>query len=504
MTLCSLVCVRVLKHNAPSMALSPGTRLGPYDKLFAVGVSATCEVWRAREHAPPSRCCHQNPARRSRFKWRAETELRTRRAGVCDSARRVFALVALVVASSLTITYPRVLAQAQGKPAACNQAAADAITFVDLPGHPFTPIPTRDGCWIFVSMPNPKNGPQSGVAVLRRDGGTVSLVRVIPTNGGPEGMVLTHDGKVLIGAMDDRIVFLDTGRMVSGKAGAVLGYLREPEYHGELGEMKVTTPGAVYVNVTSNDRFLFVSDEWAQRITVINLEKARTSGFKEGSVIGMIPTGGLPIAVTLSPDERYLYTTAEAADKKWGWPIECKPEGQDPATVKPEYPQGAVVIVDVARAKVDPQNSVIAKVAAGCSPVRLAISPKGDRVYVTARNANAMLAFDTGKLLDDPEHALIGKVPVGPSPVGIEVVDAGDKIVVANSNRFARDANNKQNLSVIDAAKVASGAAAVLGMIPAGGFPRELRVTTDGRTLLVTNFASNMLELVDLARLPLH
>ena len=34
-------------------------------------------------------------------------------------------------------------------------------------------------------------------------------------------------------------------------------------------------------------------------------------------------------------------------------------------------------------------------------------------------------------------------------------------------------------------------------------FPRELRVTADGKTLLITNFASKSLQLVDLARLPL-
>ena len=41
----------------------------------------------------------------------------------------------------------------------------------------------------------------------------------------------------------------------------------------------------------------------------------------------------------------------------------------------------------------------------------------------------------------------------------------------------------------------------VIGNVTAGLFPRELYVTADGKTLLVTNFSSNSLELVDLARL---
>jgi DNA-binding beta-propeller fold protein YncE len=38
--------------------------------------------------------------------------------------------------------------------------------------------------------------------------------------------------------------------------------------------------------------------------------------------------------------------------------------------------------------------------------------------------------------------------------------------------------------------------------IPAGSFPRELAVTADGHVLVLTNFASRTVELVDLTRLP--
>lgn len=161
------------------------------------------------------------------------------------------------------------------------------------------------------------------------------------------------------------------------------------------------------------------------------------------------------------------------------------------------------MVVDVAGARTDPAHSVIAKTPAGCSAVRLVISPKGDRAYVTARNSDALLVFDTDKLVRDPEHALIGKVPVGRSPVGVAVVDGGGRVVVANSNRFAAGAGEKQTLTVIDAGRIGAGAEAVLGVVPAGGFPRELRETADGRTLLVTNFTSDTVELVDLARIPI-
>jgi len=66
---------------------------------------------------------------------------------------------------------------------------------------------------------------------------------------------------------------------------------------------------------------------------------------------------------------------------------------------------------------------------------------------------------------------------------------------VTNSNRFGGSAN--QSISVVDAQNPSAPQAS----LPAGGFPRELKLTADGNTLLVTNFASGTVELVDMARL---
>jgi DNA-binding beta-propeller fold protein YncE len=374
----------------------------------------------------------------------------------------------------------------------CNQPLADPIAMIDMPGNPFEPIPSADGCWIFVSVTRAPEGSQAGIEVLHRAGGKISLERLAPVGAGVTGMVLTHDGKTLIGSQGDGVVFLDTARLISGQGDPVLGKFDDG-------------PGAgtTYVNVTKDDRFVFVSNERTASITVINLEKARASGYSASAIVGKIPVGNLPIALTFSPDERYLYTTSEAAAESWGWPIACTVENSGSDVLK--NPEGAVVVVDVAPAKSDPANSVVAKIPAGCSAVRLVISSKGDRAYVTARNSNALLVFDTAKFVSDAAHARIGTVPVGIAPVGVAVVNHGTQVVVTNSNRFGgRGATDKQYLTVIDAAKIGSGAGAVVGTIPAGAFPRELRLTLDGRTLLLTNFTSSSVEIIDLARIKLQ
>ncbi|MCA1815813.1 MAG: beta-propeller fold lactonase family protein [Acidobacteria bacterium] len=402
--------------------------------------------------------------------------------------RSVLAGAALVV-----LCLAAAAARAQGQSSRCNAPMSDAVSYVQLPGHPFSTVSTPDGCWLFVSVSSSNPKSSNGVAVLSREGGRITLKRVVQVETGPTGMTLTHDGKLLVAADDEYVVFLDAAQLISGRGDAILGYIKDADF-----------AGSVYVNTTSDDKFLFVSDENVATVTVINLELARAEGFKQTAIVGKIPVGEAPIALTFSPDGRWLYTTSEIAAESFGWAVECKPEGQDPATAKPRYPQGAIIVVDVQKAQTDPANSVVSRVPAGCSPVRMVIAPDGSRVYVTARNNNALLAFDTAKLRAGASDARVGNVPVGSAPVGAAIVNDGRQVVVTNSNRFARDQTARQTLTVIDAARVGDGAAAILGSVPAGVFPREFGRSPDGRTLYVANYISSELEIIDLKRLPVQ
>src|ERR1039458_7720447 len=163
------------------------------------------------------------------------------------------------------------------------------------------------------------------------------------------------------------------------------------------------TPRAFTPTSRRATKLLFVSEERARSITVIDLARARSNGYKADAIVGKIPVANAPIALTFSPDGKWLYTTSQGAMPDWHWPKACKPEGRDPSTAETTNP---------ARAASDPAQAVVARVPAGCSPVRMAITPDGARIYVTARNSNAVLAFDAAKLLSDPEHE-IGERRVG-------------------------------------------------------------------------------------------
>ena len=140
-------------------------------------------------------------------------------------------------------------------------------------------------------------------------------------------------------------------------------------------------------------------------------------------------------------------------------------------------------------------------VTAGCSPVRVITSANGGTVWVTARGSDMVLGFSASRLRGDPAHALIARAAVGEAPVGLALVDGGQRVVVADSNRFSRP-GVKSSLAVVSVAAALAHRPALTGYLPAGGFPRQMALEPDGRVLLVTNFASQQLETVNVTNLP--
>jgi DNA-binding beta-propeller fold protein YncE len=305
-------------------------------------------------------------------------------------------------------------------------------------------------------------------------------------------MVLTHDGELLIAANGQGIVFLSTAGLISGQGQPILATIRE--------NPSATT---LFVNVTRDDKYVFASEEGENTITVVDLARLRARGnIRNPVVVGKIPVGEGPVSLTFSADEHLLYTTSERALPAWGWPNRC--DREDPEDPPTQWPEGAVLIVDVERAKTQPASSVVGKLEAGCSPVHLAISPLGDRAYVTARKDDAVAIFDPRMFLADPAHARVGTISVGTAPVPILVMDEGKHLVVGNSNRFGTHPAGTETLSVLDTSVIESSGDATVGSIPAGEFPRALVMSPDGRMLLLANFGSSSLQLMDPLDLPIE
>ncbi len=372
---------------------------------------------------------------------------------------------------------------------------------VSLPGRPFGVAVSKDLQWIFVSIiGGPRETP--GIAVLQNRSGGIEPARMVPMGRSPEGVVLSHDGSMLIAAADDCVVFFDVQRLEAGE--------NDPAFQWVV---RGKNAGCVYVNVTADDRTLFVSDEFAKTITVIDLDRIRSIGRdsaknvkhvndRDGpstAIVGRIPVGMSPIALTFSKDERWLFTTSEVAAPEWRWPRTIVREGARSSQDK--VSEGAVIVIDVLKARINPQQSVVARVAAGGSPVRAALSQDGARLFVTARNSDAVLAFETADLTSGHDRTKPVRIPVGKSPVPIILTNDGRFALVGNSNRYSADVTRSSTLSVLDTSRVGTALNPVIGNIPCGAFPRNFCLGSDGRSLFLTNFQSASLQIIDSDRL---
>jgi DNA-binding beta-propeller fold protein YncE len=366
-------------------------------------------------------------------------------------------------------------------------ATAPALTGVptgleSVPGAPFGVVVTADGRWSFVALTG-----SGSVGVFGIRGARVpSLVRQVSTGVQPVGEALTPGGRYLLAADGENgAVVINVRRAESGQPGAVLGVLggQPSAAPGEPARIRLPD-GAIEVAVSPDGRFAFVSLEDSASIAVYDLHQALTDGFGAADLVGMIPVGQAPVGMAVSPDGRWLYVTSEIA--------------ADAADVGR---QGSLTVISLARAESDPAASVAVTVDAGCNPVRVITSAGGSVVWVTARGSDRLLGFSAARLRTDPAHALVASVGVGEAPVDLELVDHGSKIVVADSNRF-NAAGATSGLCVVDVAAALAGRPALIGYLPAGGFPREMALEPAGRTLLVTNFSSQQLESVGVDSLP--
>jgi DNA-binding beta-propeller fold protein YncE len=351
-------------------------------------------------------------------------------------------------------------------------AAATAMTTVtgagssfSLPADPFGVVITAGGRWAFASV-----GGDLGVLQLP-PGRPARLIRTIAMPEPTAGLALTPDGRLLLLAGGSGAVVVSVPAAERGSGGVVLG---------ELSATGARLAGAIEVAVSRDSRYAFVSLEDAAQVAVFDLAKALADHFL-GAYVGAIPTQLAPVGLAVSPDGRWLYSTSELANR--------------------HTEVGTLNVISVPQAESNPAASVVATVPAGCNPVRVVTSADGTVIWVTARASDALLAFSAAKLRADRDHSLLADVRVGEAPVGLALARDGSLVVVADSNRFSAPGRGA-SLAVVSVVDALASQPALVGYLPAGQFPRDMAAGPGGSTLLVADFASGQLEIVNAAALP--
>lgn len=378
----------------------------------------------------------------------------------------------------------------------------------------------KNGQYAFVSITNKshknKNGKfqQSGlVAVLKRGSSGWQVQRYIIVNsssinntgktGVAYGMALSPNESILAVAMDKKVALIDVKAALQGDT--------VPQYVS-LDTGYYSQTGAIAVVAASDNKHFFIADEYGQfngkagtgDVAIIS---ASITGFGavKGQRLGYIKTGQNSIAsLNISPDGKTLYIPNQVAIKE----VSAKFNGSNnPALSKQcvgsNY-NGSISIVDVDKAislankNIGNGNRVIdgtilANVAAGCNPVRVAPSRDGKTVWVTARGSanireNMIHAYDAELLRKSPENAHLYSIKSnGESPIGIAAFGNDRYIAVSNSNRFnVQNINGKivpSNISIFD---VSNRKNPKLVTSFAGGlFPRDITASYDSNSVHV-------------------
>ena len=312
-------------------------------------------------------------------------------------------------------------------------------------------MPDPSGRWAFASLPSTSGAP--ALAVLRRAGPRLRLVRVVALEPDlqPFGLHVTAGGRLLVAA-GAALISLEVDRLVRGGEPAVTRLARGA--------------GLIGVVATSDGRGVFATDESRSELVAL-----RAAGGERR--LTRVPLAKAPVGLALSGDERRVFVTSEF-DADW-------------------RDAGVLSVVDARRALDGAAGAVRATAPAGCHPVRVVHDAARDVVWVSARESDAVLAFDATALEDRPRAALLATVPVGPAPVDLALT--GGQLVVADSDRFAGGAG-RGSLSVVDVRAALAGGDGAGAAWRVGRFPRALALTPDGSRLLLASFGSRSIQAI--------
>ena len=364
-----------------------------------------------------------------------------------------------------------------GTPIPCSASVADAPTLANVQTHFVSGLQSPFGV---AFGPHSDNVFVDSVPSGFASNAASMVVKYTTTSSGlVRGRVGTVAGQPLIG-----LAASPNGRdlVAAGGSGAtVLSLVRmeqpsSPPSSWARGTLSSDGRDAIEAVVSPDDSTTFVTLEGSHEMAVFNLSRAERSGFGPPDLVGYVPLGQLPVGMAISPNGHYLYVTSE--------------------TATPTEREGTLTTIDLRRAEQEPSHSIISTVWAGCGPVRVVAS--GASVYVTARESDQVLQFSATDLASHAATALTAHVEVGAAPVGLSLVDHDRLLVVSDSNRFGLGATS--NLAVVSTNDTAS--LGLLGYVKAGGFPRDMAVSGDGKNLVVSNYGSGQVEDVLVATLP--
>ena len=237
------------------------------------------------------------------------------------------------------------------------------------------------------------------------------------------------------------------------------GYLSA---HREFPLRPVGQQGVPSGLATSADgRSLYIAESWGQRV-----EKISTT---DGAFLWQRTFGAAEGSATTDHEGARVKAASDAAAP---FPYTCLPDEKNGRVYVSLWAQSTVLVLDAQT------GADLARWSVGPHPCEMVLGRDG-RLYVAESNLNSVSVIDTasGRITETLTASLYPNSPPGSMPNRLALSPDGELLFVANAN------NN--NVAVFDIETV--GKARSLGFIPVGWFPTSVRVTRDGKSLVVAN-----------------
>lgn len=198
------------------------------------------------------------------------------------------------------------------------------------------------------------------------------------------------------------------------------------------------------------------------------------------AVLAQVPVGTYPYTTVVSRDGSKVYVS------NWGGRIPGPGDTTDGTFAVVVDPRTGIPISGTVSVIDTNTNKVVNTITVDRHPCGMALSPAGDRLYVTNANSDTVSVIDTSAdevskslvvTLSTKKTGLVKTPVLGSSPNAVAVSPDGATIYVANASDNA--------IAVVDPNSASSNP--VLGLIPTGWYPTAVTTSGGGQNLIVAN-----------------
>ncbi|EEF58805.1 bifunctional YncE family protein/alkaline phosphatase family protein [Pedosphaera parvula] len=230
------------------------------------------------------------------------------------------------------------------------------------------------------------------------------------------------------------------------------------------------------IAIDDNAKRLYVANIWGQRVSQVNLigkatvtDFALTTNAASTAYPKIRPSTDFETAAATKRDEADLYKVLSTDP----FPYACRVDTKRHRLYVSLWAQAKVAVIDLA------SNRIIANWPTEEHPNEMLLTRSGRLLFVanSARNSVSVIDTETGQPIETIWAALYPNTPPGSTPNSLALSPDEKTLFIANAD------NNM--VAVIDVSD--PGRSHSLGFIPVGWYPTSVRVTPDGRYLLVAN-----------------